>query len=61
VLGFTCNEGHQDRISIRDYFAGQALTGLLANPEIINDISFLKRTAYRYADAMMEEREKTND
>jgi hypothetical protein len=41
-------------MSLRDFFAGQALVGLLANPE---DGSIVKQ-AYLFADAMLAERNK---
>lgn len=42
-------------IALRDYFAGQALVGLLADPELSETII---ADAYRIADAMLAEREK---
>lgn len=60
-------DGMEDRLSdvedgvhgfrLRDYFAGQALAGLLANPD--NDDNTLDETssdAYRFADAMLKAR-----
>jgi hypothetical protein len=47
-------------MSLRDYFAGQALIGMLAAKGIYYDEVAVKN-AYRYADAMLAERErKTN-
>ena len=48
---------------IRDYFAGQALQGLLANPKLEKQIisqgqSWIEITAWIVADAMMKLREK---
>ena len=43
-------------ISLRDYFAGQALFGLMAMYPL-SDKQVANR-AYEYADAMMKEREK---
>lgn len=51
-------------MSLRDWFAGQALAGLLANPEIDNideNASLedsLANAAYITADAMLKERDK---
>ena len=45
---------------LRDWFAGQALTGILANPESNNrpNPSGLVVDAYFYADQMLAERAK---
>ncbi len=52
-------------ISIRDYFAGQALAGLLGwSPAECDDqyqSETAARIAYRMADAMMAERKKGGD
>lgn len=49
-------------MSLRDYFAGQALIGLMAdNPTLATyptDAAPLAAVAYRYADAMLAERSK---
>ncbi len=50
-------------LMIRDYFAGQALQGLLANPKLEKQIisqgqSWIEITAWIVADAMMKLREK---
>ena len=55
----------QDGMSLRDWFAGQALTGLLANPNRENNDKWSWHTgsltgdAYQYADDMLAEREQT--
>jgi hypothetical protein len=45
-----------DNITLRDYFAAQAVIGLLteSNPNVYQ----LARDAYKIADAMLEERER---
>ena len=60
-------ERHYDPgMSLRDYFAGQALAGLLAYPDggaaMAEDDwqRHLSRCAYRYADAMLRQRAKTS-
>jgi hypothetical protein len=51
-------------MSLRDYFAGQALAGFLADPKIIDRESSstisetYSRQAYIYADAMLAERKQ---
>lgn len=49
-------------MSLRDYFAGQALTGMLANRkyDIYGVMSFAEES-YHQADAMLKAREATND
>jgi len=51
----------QPIIQLRDYFAGQALAGLCANPENIGKGDYISGMAYGLADAMLTEREKHND
>lgn len=57
----------QDGMTLRDYFAGQALQGMLANPEFVKASVRQKSsseetqwwhaiTAYQFADAMLKER-----
>ena len=57
-IGDTVSKGHKG-MTLRDYFAGQAITGLLSN-EHDSDLSVqtLSRTAYKTADAMIKERGK---
>lgn len=51
-------------MSLRDYFAGQALAGMLASPPIIDRSSAKVKhdkwaqNAYLFADAMLAEREQ---
>lgn len=50
-------------MTLRDYFAGQVLQGLSANPhEAVLQVSTADRAAiaYRLADAMLEAREDTH-
>ena len=42
-------------ISLRDYFAGQALIGLLSNPATIRELN-VASASYEIADAMLEAR-----
>lgn len=43
-------------MSLRDYFAGQAVTGLLADTEINEPPEAFASAAYTMADAMLAER-----
>ena len=45
-------------MTLRDYFAGQALTGMLAIPEHGYGFSDAAHDAYKFADAMLTERQK---
>ncbi len=45
-------------MTLRDYFAGQALGGLSADPKFDADDIRTAELAYRYADAMLKVREK---
>ena len=45
-------------MTLRDWFAGQALAGMLAYPESSGTIEAFAKYAYQYADAMMAERGK---
>ena len=48
-------------MSLRDWFAAQYLAGIMANNTMVGDPKDFARFAYRFADAMLAEREKTND
>lgn len=43
-------------VSVRDYFAGQALTGMLAEPNLKAMPDEFARRSYALADAMLEAR-----
>jgi hypothetical protein len=45
-------------MSLRDYFAGQALAGLMANQVPYPTFNLIASKAYKAADSMIEEREK---
>lgn len=48
----------QPGMKLRDYFAGQALAGLLACPRTSGEDTAFAKDAYEYADAMIAERSK---
>jgi len=58
-------EYQENGMSMRDYFAGKALQGLLANPKLANEIlakggcksGWIELSAYAFADAMLKARE----
>lgn len=56
--GTTCQDGSRG-MSLRDWFAGQALAGSLGNPEsaIISE-RLMAKVCYDYADAMLADRNK---
>lgn len=45
-------------MTLRDWFAGQALCGLLGQTNVRDDASEFARFSYAIADAMLEERKK---
>ena len=45
-------------VDLRDWFAGMALAGFCANPEVHGTAKDLALPAYVQADAMIKEREK---
>jgi len=50
-------------MGMRDWFAGRALEGILANPEELAmeaPPEHIARIAFKFADAMLEEREHTH-
>jgi hypothetical protein len=50
-------EGYEDGMTLRDYFAGQALAGITGDPSVEDmDQNEIARAAYLYADAMLEAR-----
>ena len=50
--------GDDDKgMSLRDYFAGQAIRALLADPSHDEGIEWLAEYAYAWADAMLKARE----
>ena len=47
-----------DGMSLRDYFAGQALAGMIACANTGGGGKYFAEYAYKYADAMLAERKK---
>lgn len=68
--GFIVAGGHQEGMTLRDYFAGQAIIGLLSNSQLTNSLAQemvtrkvspdkeIAKGAYAYADAMLAQRKK---
>ena len=55
------NDGGPARgMTLRDWFAGQALAGMASNPRRDGPYSDYAEDAYEYADAMLSEREKSD-
>lgn len=48
--------GGQAGMSLLDYFAGQALQGMYANPQCLDNYKEIAHDAYVAADAMLAER-----
>ena len=55
-------QGAYEGMSLRDWFAGQALAGMLSNPKMPNefDTEPVAVAAYDLADSMLAAREDTN-
>lgn len=47
-----------DGMTLRDYFAGQALMGVFVGPEFDYEDAIVAKRCYQIADAMLAEREK---
>lgn len=56
---FPLNNGRQEGMSLRDYFAGQALSGLCAHAGFPMDVEELAGEAYELADAMITRKEQS--
>ena len=55
------NQTYQPGMSLRDWFAGQALAGMMANPillELHEDYAMTAKACMHFADAMLAERLK---
>jgi len=55
VFACAAENGHQEGILLRDYFAASALQGLLANPNLIHGLKICVK-AYEIADNMLKTR-----
>jgi len=53
-------DGYQAGMTLRDYFAGQAMQGLVANGNIPVSKNRVAKEAYSYADSMLAERERND-
>ena len=54
-IGYNSDWQTEDGMTLRDYFAGQAIMGLSA---VIDWPENIAQSAYKIADAMMQERDK---
>jgi len=65
----TGNTKLEEGMDLRDWFAGLAMQGLLANPKLAEEIrkqggaysGWIEDSAYSWADAMMKQREVKHD
>lgn len=56
------HDGQMNGMTLRDYFAGQALAGAWSNESFTDtQLSILADQAYRQADAMLKARESSDD
>jgi hypothetical protein len=58
VEGLAGYKENKKGMTLRDYFAGQALAGICANPDTSGAYKLIVNEAYAYADAMLVERNK---
>jgi hypothetical protein len=56
MIGSHVYKSHQEGMTLRDYFAGQAIAGLLADPTFNASHDDAAKLAGRIADAMLAER-----
>ena len=49
---------NQDGMTLRDYFAAKAMQGLVSDPDLVLDAIQTAQLSYKYADAMLEARNK---
>jgi hypothetical protein len=49
-------DGYEDGMTLRDWFAGQIINGMLAGKQAGGSIDDIAERAYLYADAMIEAR-----
>jgi len=54
-------EKAKERKKLRDYFAGCALTGIMVYPGQFKSQAELAEYTYQVADAMLKERDKSNE
>jgi len=45
-------------MELRDYFAAAALQGMLSDPTYDDSAAYMAKIAYKFADAMLKEREE---
>ena len=60
ILAFACaaENGHQEGMNLRDYFAARAMQGSLANTEVVMQDQDMAKWSYEMADAMLQAREQ---
>jgi hypothetical protein len=59
TTGQPINGCYHSGMSLRDWFAGQALQGILASPDTVGSQPSIAGYAYQFADAMLAERAMT--
>lgn len=53
------NDLHIPELTLRDYFAAQAMQAMLSDPQYrLNGMTHLATWAYRHADTMLEARDR---
>ena len=52
---------HEEGMSLRDYFAGQAMQSIIKYGSAYSEKNIIARYAYEYADAMLEARDANSD
>ena len=60
-MAFPAGKFQEQGMTLRDYFAGQALAGYMASENTDSTLATIAEWSYRAADAMLEAREKGVD
>ena len=60
-MDYTVSATVRPGMTLRDYFAGQALAGMMANQCYSHDPGCVSQSSYAFADAMIKEHNKESE